>query len=178
MQAEYKRVFGDDKKAPKAKSYEAFSLYKIRTTEGEEAYKAKLQEFIDRNQGKSANPVGKTAKKSKKVANNSAAVANVRPNNTTQKVNSGTNKLMAEAVKTMADSAHGLIDSIVKTVNAFAAAKTPEKQAAIANDAVSAANSGTTTKKAKKPRKPRASRKKGVLPPVAEENFNNTAANA
>lgn len=177
MQAEYKRVFGDDKKAPKAKSYEAFALYKIRTTEGEDAYKAKLQEFVERNQGKSANPTAKTAKKGKKVANNSAAPSAAKPNNTTQKVNTGTNKLMAEAVKTMADSAHGLLDTIVKTVNAFAAAKTPEKQAALANEAISAANSGSATKKAKKPRKPRASRKKGaVLPPVAEENFNNTAA--
>ena len=125
------------------------------------------------------------------VANYVPYVANTNntgANNTTQKVNNASNKLMSEAVEAMADSARGLIDKIVSTVKTFAAAKTVDKQNAVANSAaeeakVVAANNSATTKKKKK-RAPRKSRKKGedVLPPIPEgfpgsENFNNMPAN-
>ena len=185
MKEEYKRTFGDNPKAPKAKSYEAFALHKIRTSQGENAYKEKLQEYITRNQEKSGNPPTRKTKKSKKVANYVPYVSNnTGPSNTTQKVNNASNKLMSEAVEAMADSARGLIDKIVSTVKTFAAAKTVEKQNAVANSAVAEANNmGATTKK-KKSRGPRKSRKAtNFLPPVVEEgfpgseNFNNMPAN-
>ena len=91
---------------------------------------------------------------------------------------------MSEAVEAMADSARGLIDKIVSTVKTFAAAKTMDKQNAVANSALAEANNmGATTKK-KKSRGPRKSRKAAnILPPVLEEgfpgseNFNNMPAN-
>jgi hypothetical protein len=191
MKEEYKRAFGDDPKAPKAKSYEAFALHKIRTSQGENAYKEKLQEYIARNQEKSGQAPGKKTKKSKKAAANYVpyvANNNTGASNTTQKVNNASNKLMSEAVEAMADSARGLIDKIVSTVKTFAAAKTVDKQNAVANSAaeeakVVAANNSATTKKKKK-RGPRKSRKKAenILPPIPEgfpgsENFNNMPAN-
>jgi hypothetical protein len=191
MKEEYKRAFGDDPKAPKAKSYEAFALHKIRTSQGENAYKEKLQEYIARNQEKSGQAPGKKTKNAKKGAANYVpyvANNNTGASNTTQKANNASNKLMAEAVEAMADSARGLIDKIISTVKTFAAAKTAEKQNAVANSAaaeakVVAANNSATTKK-KKSRAPRKSRKKAenILPPIPEgfpgsENFNNMPAN-
>jgi len=89
LKAAYANTFGN---APKA--YEAFALHKIRKEQGENAFQAKMQEYIDRNQGKFAS-------KTKKVTfpNMSAA------NNSTQKKSVGASmKAMGESVKKLVDS--------------------------------------------------------------------------
>ena len=94
LQAAYTNAFGNAPKAPKAKAYEAFALHKIRKEQGENAFQAKMQEYIDRNQGKFAS-------KTKKVTfpNMSAA------NNSTQKKSVGASmKAMGESVKKLVDS--------------------------------------------------------------------------
>ena len=94
LKAAYANTFGNAPKAPKAKAYEAFALHKIRKEQGENAFQAKMQEYIDRNQGKFAS-------KTKKVTfpNMSAA------NNSTQKKSVGASmKAMGESVKKLVDS--------------------------------------------------------------------------
>jgi hypothetical protein len=94
LKAAYANTFGNAPKAPKAKAYEAFALHKIRKEQGENAFQEKMQEYIDRNQGKFAS-------KTKKVTfpNMSAA------NNSTQKKSVGASmKAMGESVKKLVDS--------------------------------------------------------------------------
>jgi DNA-binding cell septation regulator SpoVG len=98
LKAAYANTFGNAPKAPKAKAYEAFALHKIRKEQGENAFQAKMQEYIDRNQGKFASM---PTKKTKKVSFPNVSAAN----NSTQKKSVGASmKAMGESVKKLVDS--------------------------------------------------------------------------
>ena len=98
LKAAYANTFGNAPKAPKAKAYEAFALHKIRKEQGENAFQAKMQEYIDRNQGKFASM---PPKKTKKVSFPNVSAAN----NSTQKKSVGASmKAMGESVKKLVDS--------------------------------------------------------------------------
>lgn len=56
----YSDAFGDEKKAPKPKFLEATALVKIRKEKGEDAYRNKIKEYVNRNRGSFE---GKTKKK-------------------------------------------------------------------------------------------------------------------
>ena len=100
LQAAYANTFGNAPKAPKAKAYEAFALHKIRKEQGENAFQAKMQEYIDRNQGKFASM---PPKKTKKVSFPNVSAAN----NSTQK------KSMGASMKAMGESVKKLVDSMI-----------------------------------------------------------------
>ena len=158
LKAAYAAAFGDDKKAPKAKSYEAFALHKIRKEQGEEAFQAKIKEFVARNQGKFAS--GPVKKPSKKVKFNSAIPKNVTAKNVTAKnvtaknvtaKNASSRTLVIESVRTMGSTAKGLIDSMIATVNALAKTNTGD-MSAVAQQANAAANSAPKKSGTRKPR--------------------------
>jgi hypothetical protein len=69
MREEYRKVFGDDKKAPKAKVSNAARLTTVRVKQGHNVFMTTLyDDYISRNQGKGMNkPRNKTMKKSKVV---------------------------------------------------------------------------------------------------------------
>jgi DNA-binding cell septation regulator SpoVG len=100
LQAAYTNAFGNAPKAPKAKAYEAFALHKIRKEQGENAFQEKMQEYIDRNQGKFASM---PPKKTKKVSFPNVSAAN----NSTQK------KSMGASMKAMGESVKKLVDSMI-----------------------------------------------------------------
>ena len=147
LKAAYAAKFGDDKKAPKAKSYEAFALHKIRKDQGEEAFQAKMEEYITRNEGKFTNPALKG--KSKKAVK-------FNKSQTSKSASPAASANVMESVRIMGSTAKGLIDSMITTMSL---AKTnPEKAAETANNAISTnvnkLNAANTTK-SKKPRKKR-----------------------
>jgi hypothetical protein len=163
LKAAYSATFGDEKKAPKAKSYEAFALHKIRKEQGEDAFQAKMKEYIERNQGKFASqaPKGKS-KKAVKFNNTSQTAKNASPAAAASSASPASRASIMDSVRIMGSTAKGLIDSMISTM---AAANTnPEKaaeqaSAAIANNAnklnnAKAANSAkaATTKKPRKKR--------------------------
>jgi len=114
MRKEYAAVFGDDKKAPKAKAYQAAGLLTIRERDGEDAYKAKLKEYISANQGKYS---GTHSKTSKVVKVPSSAVVLNSPRNVTAK---NSRALVISSINTMGASAKELIDNIISTTKALA----------------------------------------------------------
>jgi hypothetical protein len=143
LKAAYAAAFGDDKKAPKAKSYEAFALHKIRKDQGEEAFQAKMKEFVERNQGKfAAGPVKKVRSKTVKFNNNTKNV-------TAKNVNS--RAVILDSVRTMGSTAKGLIDSMMSTVAALAKSNTGD-MSAVAQKANAAANSAVKKSGTRKPR--------------------------
>jgi hypothetical protein len=169
LKAAYSATFGDEKKAPKAKSYEAFALHKIRKEQGEDAFQAKMKEYIERNQGKFASqaPKGKS-KKAVKFNNTSQTAKNASP---------ASRASIMDSVRIMGSTAKGLIDSMISTM---ATANTnPEKaaeqaSAAIANNAnklnnAKAANSAkaATTKKPRKKRSNAGSSRKKKSKPAS-----------
>ena len=148
LKAAYAAKFGDDKKAPKAKSYEAFALHKIRKDQGEEAFQAKMEEYITRNEGKFTNPAPKGKSKKAVKFNSSHTLKSASP------VASAN---VMESVRIMGSTAKGLIDSMIKTMSL---AKTnPEKAAETANTAIftngNKLNVAANSTKSKKPRKKR-----------------------
>lgn len=147
LKAAYAAKFGDEKKAPKAKSYEAFALHKIRKDQGEEAFQAKMEEYITRNEGKFTNPAPK-GKSKKAVKFNSSQ---------TSKSASPASINVMESVRIMGSTAKGLIDSMITTMSL---AKTnPEKAAETANTAIftngNKLSVAANSTKSKKPRKKR-----------------------
>ena len=135
MREAYAKAFGDDPKAPKAKSYEAFALTKIRKEQGEEAFKSKLQEYIERNQGIHAAKPAKGTRKKVAIATNAAV--NVT---TAGPINRGNSRQkLIQSVRTMADSAKDLIDNLVSTTMSLAKTNTGD-MTSIATRAVSAVN--------------------------------------
>ena len=148
LKAAYAAKFGDDKKAPKAKSYEAFALHKIRKDQGEEAFQAKMEEYITRNEGKFTNPAPKGKSKKAVKFNSSQTLKSASP------VASAN---VMESVRIMGSTAKGLIDSMITTMSL---AKTnPEKAAETANTAIftngnklSVAANNTRSKKPRKKR--------------------------
>jgi hypothetical protein len=156
LKAAYAAAFGDNPKAPKAKSYEAFALHKIRKEQGEEAFQAKMKEFVERNQGKFAGePVKKP--RTKKVKFNNTAAANVKVSSASPAKNANSRALIMESVRTMGSTAKGLIDSMVSTVAALAKTNTGD-MSAVAAKANSAANSAKPKKSGT--RKPRSNKGK------------------
>jgi len=130
MREAYAKAFGDDPKAPKAKSYEAFALTKIRKEQGEEAFKAKLQEYIERNQGiHAAKPAKGTRKKVSMATNAATNAGTINQGNSRQK--------LIQSVRTMADSAKDLIDNLVSATMSLAKSNTGD-MTSIAARAVSA----------------------------------------
>ena len=133
MRNAYAKAFGDDPKAPKAKSYEAFALTKIRKEQGEEAFKAKLQEYIERNQGIHAAKPAKGTRKKVTIATNTAV-----DTNTAGPINQGNSRQkLIQSVRTMADSAKDLIDNLVSATMSLAKSNTGD-MTSIATRAVSA----------------------------------------
>ena len=175
LKAAYSATFGDEKKAPKAKSYEAFALHKIRKEQGEDAFQAKMKEYIERNQGKFASqaPKGKS-KKAVKFNNTSQTAKNASP---AAAASPASRASIMDSVRIMGSTAKGLIDSMISTM---ATANTnPEKaaeqaSAAIANNAnklnnAKAANSAkaATTKKPRKKRSNAGSSRKKKSKPAS-----------
>ena len=148
LKAAYAAKFGDDKKAPKAKSYEAFALHKIRKDQGEEAFQAKMEEYITRNEGKFTNPAPKGKSKKAVKFNSSQTLKSASP---------AASANVMESVRIMGSTAKGLIDSMITTMSL---AKTnPEKAAETANTAIftngNKLNLAANSTKSKKPRKKR-----------------------
>jgi hypothetical protein len=135
MRNAYAKAFGDDPKAPKAKSYEAFALTKIRKEQGEEAFQSKLQEYIERNQGIHAAKPAKGTRKKVTIA----TIANTAVNTTTAgPINRGNSRQkLIQSVRTMADSAKDLIDNLVSATMSLAKSNTGD-MTSIATRAVSA----------------------------------------
>jgi len=144
MQAEYAKVFGDDKKAPKAKMYHAAGLLTIKERDGDAAYAAKLQEYIQANQGKYGN---KTRKVEKSANTSVATVAN-----TSSPAESG--KTIIRTIETMAAKVKEMVDTMVSTTKTLVKSDKSD-MAAIAERVVRFANESTT---AKKPRKVRSNK--------------------
>jgi len=147
MQAEYARVFGDDKKAPKAKMYHAAGLLTIKERDGDAAYSAKLQEYIQANQGKYGNKTRKVEKPANNANNSAATVAN-----TSSPAESG--KTIIRTIETMAAKVKEMVDTMVSTTKTLVKSDKPD-MAAIAERVVRFANESTT---AKKPRKVRSNK--------------------
>ena len=161
MQAEYAKIFGDDKKAPKAKMYHAAGLLTIRERDGEDAYKAKLQEYIQANQGKYTT-------KTRKVNNTPAPAA--APESVTgspivaspaSAAESG--KTIIRSIESMASKVKEMVDTMVSTTKTLVKSDKPD-MAAIAERVVRFANqsatTATTATTAKKPRKTRSNKGK------------------
>jgi hypothetical protein len=107
----YTATFGNAPRAPKAKSYEAFALHKIRTEQGENAYKAKMKEYIERNQGKFASMPEKKTRKKVQLPEELPA------NNVTQK---NSRQTLINSIKSMGQSAKELIDTMMSTTMTLA----------------------------------------------------------
>jgi hypothetical protein len=119
----YINAFGDDPKAPKPKFLEATALVKIRREQGENAYKAKIKEYVERNQGIHA---AKPAKGTRKKVTIAPAAANTVINATTAgPINRGNSRQkLIESVRTIANSAKDLIDNLVSTTMSLAKTNT------------------------------------------------------
>ena len=159
MRAEYTKVFGDDKKAPKAKAWQAAGLLTIKEKQGNAAYKAKLQEYIASNQSKYS---GKTVKAPKVRAQsfNSSAVSMgpATPENA--------RAIVIKSVQTMSETVKGLMDTIVTATRSLASSK---DMTAVANKVAAVANQNATPKTARKPRSNKGKHHKSrKLSPVKE----------
>jgi hypothetical protein len=152
MQAEYAKVFGDDKKAPKAKMYHAAGLLTIRERDGDEAYAAKLQEYINANRGKYNGKTRKANAPANAPANASTAAPIVR--SPVSAAESG--KTIIRSIESMASKVKEMVDTMVSTTKTLVKSENPD-MAAIAQRVVRFANESTT---AKKPRKPRSNKGK------------------
>jgi hypothetical protein len=154
MQEAYAEVFGDDKKAPKAKMYHAAGLLTIRERDGEDAYKAKLQEYIQANQGKYTT-------KTRKVGSPAAAAApeSVTGSPTVRSPVSAaeSGKTIIRSIESMAAKVKEMVDTMVSTTKTLVKSDKSD-MAAIAERVVRFANESGTT--AKKPRKPRSNKGK------------------
>jgi len=152
MQGEYAKVFGNDKKAPKAKMYHAAGLLTIRERDGEDAYQAKLQEYIQANQGKYTT-------KTRKVNNTAAAPESVTGSPTVASPVSAaeSGKTIIRSIESMASKVKEMVDTMVSTTKTLLKSDKPD-MAAIAERVVRFANETGTT--AKKPRKPRSNKGK------------------
>jgi hypothetical protein len=142
MREAYAKAFGNDPKAPKAKSYEAFALTKVRKEQGEEAFQSKLQEYIERNQGiHAAKPAKGTRKKVMMATNavaNTAVATNAATNAAPTNQGNSRQKLM-QSVRTMADSAKDLIETIVSATMSLSSSNTGD-MTSMATRAVNAVN--------------------------------------
>ena len=155
MQDEYKKVFGDDKKAPKAKMYHAAGLLTIRERDGEEAYAKKLQEYIEANQGKYSN---KTQKKSAPFT--SVAVPN-------KSSSTAAGSQIITTIETIAANIKGMIDTMVSTTKTLVQSdgknmeEIAEKVVHFANTAAAqTANTAKTANTTHKKRKQRSNKGK------------------
>ena len=153
MQAEYAKVFGDDKKAPKAKMYHAAGLLTIRERDGEDAYQAKLQEYIQANQGKYTT-------KTRKVNNTAAAPesATRSPIVASPASAAESGKTIIRSIESMASKVKEMVDTMVSTTRTLVKSDKPD-MAAIAERVVRFANEAPSTT-AKKPRKTRSNKGK------------------
>ena len=159
MQQEYAKVFGDDKKAPKAKMYHAAGLLTIKERDGDEAYMAKLQEYIDANRGKYTN---KTRKVSPSAAPAAAAAAANSPGTASPIVRSPesaaeSGRTIIRTIETMASKVKEMVDTMVSTTKTLVKSDNPD-MAAIAQRVVRFANESATGVTAKKPRKSRSNK--------------------
>jgi hypothetical protein len=118
MQEEYTKVFGDDKKAPKAKAYHAAGLLTIKERDGEAAYQAKLQEYIAENQRKFQ---GKTAKapKGPKVSSAVSLPASA-PKNATAKSGSSHSAAL-RSLDAMGASINTMVEKMIAKAKSLAA---------------------------------------------------------
>ena len=163
MKKEYANVFGDDKKAPKAKMYHAAGLLTIRERDGEEAYRKKLEEYIMNNQGKYMNKTQKVKAPKTAKANNTAkantantAVAANTANKPAGSASSATKVI--RSIETMANNMKGMLDTIVSTTKTLVKSGNSNMEAVaqkvvrFANNAAPAAPEAPATKKARKTR--------------------------
>ena len=110
MQAEYTKVFGDDKKAPKAKAYHAAGLLTIKERDGNAAYQSKLQEYIAENQRKFQ---GKTAKapKAPKVSSAMSLPASAPKNVSVKSGNS--HSAAVRSIEAMGASINTMVEKMI-----------------------------------------------------------------
>jgi len=137
----YINAFGDDPKAPKPKFLEATALVKIRREQGENAYKAKIKEYVERNQGiQAAKPAKGTRKKVTMATESTNVTATNAAATTAGPINRGNSRQkLIQSVRTMADSAKDLIDNLVSTTMSLAKTNTGD-MTSIATKAVNAMN--------------------------------------
>jgi hypothetical protein len=167
MRAEYSKVFGDDKKAPKAKAWQAAGLLTIKEKQGDAAYKARLQEYINENQRKYNGKTQKAPRSTKPVKSvkplpvNSSAVS--VPN-----IAGNSRAIVIKSINTMGETVKGLVDTIISATKSLANSK---DMSAVAQTVSAVANQNTPPK-AKTARKPRSNKgkhhKSRKLSPVAE----------
>jgi hypothetical protein len=96
----YSEAFGDEKKAPKPKFLEATALVKIRKEKGENAYRNKIKEYVNRNRGSFE---GKTKKV--RFSNSTYKASHKEPNGDTM-------KSVTEMAKAAKDSIDAMVDAI------------------------------------------------------------------
>lgn len=160
MRAEYAKVFGDDKKAPKAKAWQAAGLLTIKEKQGEEAYKAKLQEYIASNQSKYSGKTQKAPKTAPKAPsfNSSAVSIAATPGNSRE--------VIIKSVQTMSETVKGLMDTIMTATRSLGSSK---DMTAVANKVAAVANQNAPPKTARKPRSNKGKHHKSrKLSPVKE----------
>ena len=156
MKQEYAKVFGDDKKAPKAKMYHAAGLLTIKERDGDEAYMAKLQEYIDANRGKYTNKTRKVSPSAAPAAAaNSPGTASPIVRSPESAAESG--RTIIRTIETMANKVKEMVDTMVSTTKTLVKSDKPD-MAAIAERVVRFANESATGVTAKKPRKPRSNK--------------------
>lgn len=153
MKQEYTKVFGDDKKAPKAKMYHAAGLLTIKERDGDEAYMAKLQEYIDSNRGKYTNKTRKVSPSAAPAASPSTASPIVRSPESAAE----SGRTIIRTIETMASKVKEMVDTMVSTTRTLVKSDKPD-MAAIAERVVRFANESATGATAKKPRKPRSNK--------------------
>jgi hypothetical protein len=164
MRAEYSKIFGDDKKAPKAKAWQAAGLLTIKEKQGDAAYKAKLQEYINENQRKYNGRTQKAPRAPKAVKPlpvNSSAVS--VPN-----ISGNSRAIVIKSINTMGETVKGLVDTIISATKSLANAK---DMSAVAQTVSAVANQNAPPK-GKTARKQRSNKgkhhKSRKLSPVAE----------
>lgn len=153
MKQEYAKVFGDDKKAPKAKMYHAAGLLTIKERDGDEAYMAKLQEYIDANRGKYTNKTRKVSPSAAPAASPSTASPIVRSPESAAE----SGRTIVRTIETMASKVKEMVDTMVSTTKTLVKSDKPD-MAAIAERVVRFANESATGATAKKARKPRSNK--------------------
>lgn len=164
MKKEYANVFGDDKKAPKAKMYHAAGLLTIRERDGEEAYRKKLEEYIMNNQGKYLNKTQKSKAPKTAKANNTAKAANTAKANNTPVAavaapagSASSATKVIRSIETMANNMKSMLDTMVSTTKTLVKSGN-SKMDAVAEKVVRFANNAAPAPATKKARKTRSNK--------------------
>ena len=148
MQAEYAKVFGDDKKAPKAKAYHAAGLLTIKERDGNAAYQAKLQEYIAENQRKFQ---GKTAKAPK--VSSAVSLPASAPKNATAK-SASSHSAAVRSIEAMGASINTMVEKMIAKAKSLGAPATNSAHSHSSKKRKARSNKGGTHKRRKAAYKP------------------------